>query len=66
MPGAPLDGGRVVRALLWRRYGDIDRAEIAAAGAGRALRYVIGVAGLVELLVGDLAGLWLIRWGTSW
>ena len=34
LPGAPLDGGRVLRAILWRRYGDRERAERGAARAG--------------------------------
>jgi Zn-dependent protease len=37
LPGAPLDGGRVLRAVLWRHYGDRRRAEIAAARAGQFL-----------------------------
>ena len=34
LPGAPLDGGRVLRAILWRRWGDHERAERAAARSG--------------------------------
>ena len=32
LPGAPLDGGRVLRALLWWHYDDRRRADVAAAG----------------------------------
>jgi Zn-dependent protease len=31
LPGAPLDGGRVVRAYLWHRHGDSVRASVGAA-----------------------------------
>jgi len=60
LPGAPLDGGRVLRAVLWRRYGDVLRAEVDAARAGRLLGYLLALAGALELLGGQAGGLWLI------
>ncbi len=64
LPGAPLDGGRVLRAVLWRHYGDRERAERAAARAGRVLGAVIMGLGTAELLLlRSLGGLWLILIG---
>jgi Zn-dependent protease/CBS domain-containing protein len=61
LPGAPLDGGRVLRALLWRRYHDRTRADLAAARAGRMIGAVVMVGGAAELLVYDAsAGLWTV------
>jgi Zn-dependent protease len=60
LPGAPLDGGRLLRALLWRHYNDRARAGYTAALVGRALGFVLIALGLAELiLTGSLAGLWL-------
>lgn len=64
LPGAPLDGGRVLRALLWRRYHDRSRADLAAAGAGRVLGFTIVFLGLVQVtLLGTSIGLWTILMG---
>jgi Zn-dependent protease len=41
LPGLPLDGGRVLRAAVWRLTGDGDRATRAAAWAGRAVGVVV-------------------------
>lgn len=41
LPGLPLDGGRVLRSLLWKVLGDPDRATIAAAWAGRVVAVVV-------------------------
>lgn len=60
LPGAPLDGGRLVRAYLWRRYGDSIRASVGAAHAGRVVAVILIALGLAEFLVGGLVGgVWL-------
>lgn len=60
LPGAPLDGGQVLRAWLWRRHGDATRAALSAARAGRYVAFVLIAFGLFEFLAGALvAGVWL-------
>ncbi len=56
LPGAPLDGGRILRAYLWRRHGDPVRAAVGAARAGRVVAYVLIGIGLLEFLAGALVG----------
>jgi Zn-dependent protease/CBS domain-containing protein len=60
LPGAPLDGGRLVRAYLWRRNGDSVRASVGAAHAGRVVAIILITLGLAEFLLGGLiGGVWL-------
>lgn len=59
LPGAPLDGGRLLRAFLWWRLQDRERAAERAAQAGKVLGYLLIVWGLLLTLVGEPAGLWL-------
>jgi Zn-dependent protease/CBS domain-containing protein len=65
LPGAPLDGGRLLHAYLWRRYGDRLRATRAATRAGRALGYLLIAVGFVEISIGTDSGggLWLALLG---
>ena len=41
LPGLPLDGGRVLRAAIWKVTGDPGRATLAAAWAGRVVALVV-------------------------
>ncbi len=64
VPAAPLDGGRVLMAAVWRWTGDRDRASIAAARAGRVFGLILIVAGVgLTLLGGGLSGLWWVLLG---
>ena len=64
LPGAPLDGGRVARAVLWRWRGDKLQATRWATGLGQLLGYGLVAFGLVELVAGaDVGGLWSIVLG---
>ncbi|WP_280247922.1 site-2 protease family protein [Nocardia abscessus] len=64
LPGAPLDGGRVLRAVIWRRTGDRLRAATSAARSGQVLGTVLLMIGIAELiLLGHLGGLWLMLLG---
>ena len=59
LPAFPLDGGRIARSLLWRRWGDRERATAAAARGGRTFGIGLVVIGLVSFAAGSVGGLWL-------
>ncbi|AWI27484.1 site-2 protease family protein [Streptomyces sp. ICN441] len=59
LPAAPLDGGRVVQALMWWRTGDRERAERAAGRGGQILGIVLVALGWLAVLRGSWSGLWL-------
>ncbi|MDQ4145308.1 MAG: site-2 protease family protein [Actinomycetota bacterium] len=64
LPGFPLDGGRVLRALLWNKRGDRVSATRTAARAGRILAYVLIGLGIAEFaLAASLGGLWFVFLG---
>ncbi len=63
LPGSPLDGGRVLRAALWRRRDDRASAAASAARAGVVLGYGLMVLGVFEFIAGYLAGLWFVFLG---
>jgi len=63
IPAAPLDGGRVLRAALWRRGGDRVRAAITAARTGQVFAYILITLGIFAFLAGGLIGLWFVFLG---
>ncbi len=57
LPGAPLDGGRVLGALLWLQSGDQTRAQRAAARVGQVLGAVLlAVGAMLTFGRGGLGG----------
>jgi len=66
IPGFPLDGGRIFRALVWQRTRDYHRATRIAARVGQGIAYVF-IAGGITLMIFARAswfsGLWFILIG---
>jgi Zn-dependent protease len=63
LPAFPLDGGRVARALIWWRSGDVTRATRLAASIGRGFGYVMIALGFVGAVTGGFGGIWLAAAG---
>ncbi len=62
IPGFPLDGGRIARAIAWWRTGDRTRATRLAARLGRGFAYLmIGGGAFLFLFTGSvISGIWLV------
>jgi Zn-dependent protease len=64
LPGAPLDGGRILRALVWMGSGDRSRGDRVATVAGQVMGAAITGAGVAQLIfLSQTGGLWLILIG---
>jgi Zn-dependent protease/CBS domain-containing protein len=67
IPGFPLDGGRVLRSILWGATKSLQRATIIAGNVGRVIGWAIilmGIAAIfgygVWIFTGFINGIWLI------
>jgi len=60
IPGYPLDGGRVLRAIVWAATKNMRRATLIAANAGRFFGFLFIFLGVWQVFTGNLGGgLWI-------
>lgn len=64
VPGFPLDGGRLLRAALWRWHGSVGRATYLASRVGVGFAVLLIVLGAFQTLRGSfVGGVWLVLIG---
>jgi Zn-dependent protease len=69
LPGFPLDGGRIFRAMVWGLTKDFARATRVAAASGKLIAYVLIGVGIFSLVTGGQGGAlpeYIGRWGGIW
>jgi len=60
IPGFPLDGGRVFRAIIWGITHSLSRATLIAATVGRGIAFLFILLGVWQMLTGNFGnGLWI-------
>jgi Zn-dependent protease len=60
IPGFPLDGGRVLRAVVWGVTHNLRKATVLAANVGRFIAFLFIFAGVWQVFAGNLInGLWI-------
>ena len=60
IPGFPLDGGRVLRGLIWWITGDAKRATTIAARVGQVIAFAMIIYGVMQFFRGTgFNGLWI-------
>ncbi len=64
IPGFPLDGGRVFRAIVWWATNNFQTATRVAVGAGHVVAFIFILGGIFLIFAGAfLSGIWLILIG---
>jgi Zn-dependent protease/predicted transcriptional regulator len=60
LPGYPLDGGRVLRSILWKAYNDLKKATFIASTTGRVIGFIMIASGIYLIFTNNfLNGIWL-------
>lgn len=60
IPGFPLDGGRVFRAMIWALTKNLRKATLIAANTGRFFGFLFILAGVWRMFSGDIGGgIWI-------
>jgi Zn-dependent protease/predicted transcriptional regulator len=60
IPGYPLDGGRILRSILWWKTGDMERSTRMAAKTGQVVGGLFIAVGIVDFAAGaGFGGLWI-------
>jgi signal-transduction protein with cAMP-binding, CBS, and nucleotidyltransferase domain len=55
-----MDGGRVLRSMIWKVTGDLRKATKIASRIGQGFAFFLIFAGILQILRGDLSGFWLV------
>lgn len=64
LPGFPMDGGRVLRAAIWKATGNVTRATLWASRVGAVLAWLLMGYGVWEVVRGaTMGGIWLVLIG---
>ncbi len=58
IPGFPLDGGRVLRSIVWGATHNLRLATKVAANLGKLVGFIFIAIGVWQVFTGDLGGLW--------
>jgi Zn-dependent protease len=69
LPGFPLDGGRIFRAIVWGATKDFSRATRVAGASGKLIAYIMIALGILSFVAGRQPGSsfeWVSRYGGPW
>jgi len=61
VPGFPLDGGRLLRAYLWKKTGNFNKATFLTSQVGKIFAVFLIFLGFFQMILGQIiGGIWLI------